>query len=77
MLDVAFQTAVLLGGLIGLLWVAGHVDQWIQKRRGVQPDASGRIEDGHLAKLVLAMIAIGFFVLMAVGGNPGHPVDGC
>ncbi len=64
--------AVLLG-LCGILWIVGHMDQGIQKLRGVKPDGFGRRHDGLLAKIVMVVVFGGGIALYAMSGTHIDP----
>jgi hypothetical protein len=58
------------------IFVAGHVDQWVQKRRGVA-ETNGRRGDGVIAKAAIGLIVIAFFVFYVTNGGSQSSVDGC
>lgn len=62
-----------LFGLMALVWVAGHLDQAVQKMRGVEPNQNGRVPDGWIAKIVLAVVIGGVAVWYI--GSGGANID--
>lgn len=68
---------LIMGGVMALCWLVSGVDQRIQRNKGVEPNANGRIEDGTLSKVFLALvIGAGFFAYVFWGGSAGS-VSGC
>lgn len=61
-----------LGCLAGLLWVTNHIDQWVQRLRGVEAiDSFGRRPTGVIAWIVLgAVFLLGFVVFSGGGVDP-------
>ena len=60
---------IALLGIAGFLWVASNVDQWLQKKRGIQADEFGRRPDGWLGKGILGFVIVGgLFWYFSTGG---------
>jgi hypothetical protein len=58
------------------LFVAGRIDQWVQKRRG-KAETDGRRGDGFLAKAAIGFIIVAFFAFYLTNGGSSSSVDGC